>query len=408
MEPTDHPFFHILFRATLALLASALVLIGIDLVYLESYIPESANRGHSKVIQGKSMQAAAGSARVEGDKLIVTGYERHAKGYLSVALWRGKFQADTYQQLSLQVDTDNPGPSLKLVWRTASDQSTYGADIPNDGRGTAVVKLARNPYWRGQITEIGLYALTQDPALNLSISRLTLEPHSSSGAIARHWFDWIAFRGWSLASINQLYGTVDRKALSPVVAAALWAGLALSFLLIITLFKGRGHPGAIVAVVLIPWISLDFLWQNELATQLEKTRDQFAGKSIHEKHLVDIDSAIYRYVRRLKEDILPVEPSRIVILHNKRYGHNFGRLKTQYYLLPNNVYNFGRKLPADDLQSIDYILALGDSPSLKYYKRNSKLISKGGRSLSAELVDDDPIGRLYRVLPRTSSARGAL
>ena len=69
--------------------------------------------------------------------------------------------------------------------------------------------------------------------------------------------------------------------------------------------------------------------------------DLFSGKTMHERHLADEDSEFYSYAKRLKAEVLPAKPSRIFILHES-LEHDYERLKTQFYLLPHNIYNYGR------------------------------------------------------------------
>jgi hypothetical protein len=154
---------------------------------------------------------------------------------------------------------------------------------------------------------------------------------------------------------------------------------------------------AIAGAFLVPWLALDLLWQNKLSIQLALTKAQFGGKTVAEKHLADIDGDIYRYISRLKEDVLPAESARIIILHNS-YSHNFDRLKAQYYLLPHSAYNFGRVPPKRGTDTVDYILVLGELPAVSYSESMGALIwKKGKRVLPVEPVDTDPLGSLYRI-----------
>ena len=185
--------------------------------------------------------------------------------------------------------------------------------------------------------------------------------------------------------------------MSPVVVAAAWSALAALLLLLTGLLQGRVQLIALGGAFLVPWLALDLLWQNKLSTQLALTKAQFAGKTVAEKHLADIDGDIYQYITRLKEEVLPAESARLVILHNS-YSHNFERLKAQYYLLPHSAYNFGRVPPKRGVGTVDYILILGDLPAVSYSESMGALIwKKGKRVLPVERVDADPMGSLYRI-----------
>ncbi len=405
MEKVKYPLLHILCRAALALAASALLLFVLFVLYINTRISVTAAHPVPLVIPGKNMQAVVGSTEVRGEALAITAYQAGEGELSAVAVWRGRFQAADFPLLAYQVDTAFPGPALKLIWRTASDPSViYNMKISGTDNGVSWLDLSRNPDWQGTVVELGVYASATAPEDALSISHLTLEPLGWRGALASHWTEWTAYRGWSTRSINFLYGTVDHHALSPLVVAAAWSAVAVILLLLAGLFAGGVQPGALVAVLLLPWISMDLFWQQELMSQLNQTRLQFAGKTVEEKHLADIDGPIYRYITRLKDEVLPITPSRIIVLHDSQ-GHNFERLKAQYYLLPHKVFNFGRGPPKTGLAGIDYILVLGDIPSLEFNPQTNKLVGKHGKkSLSVEQLDKEPMGALYRVLPRKIGA----
>lgn len=405
MYRTRTTFFDILWKSLIALTASAMILFAAFAVYSERQHRSASTSPEPLVLAGNSLQTVAGSAKAAADALEFSGYEPRDGELVAIAIWQGEIRADDYPLLQYQVDTDFPGPALKFIWRTKEDPGVLrSADMQGTDGESSWLQLSRHPDWRGTVLELGVYAYTSDEEDTLSIAHLTLEPHDWRGEFASSWADWTAYRGWTSRSINQLYGTVERGLPSPVLVAASWSALAVILLLLSGFFAGRVHAGALAAALLLPWMTLDFLWQKELMTQLVQTREQFAGKTVQEKHLADIDRHIYRYISRLKSEVLPSKNARILILHGS-YSHNFDRLKAQYYLLPHNVYNFGRVPPDYGLETIDYILVLGEVPRVVYDAQAQALQWKQGkRSIAVELVDDDFMGRLYRVVHRTSVA----
>jgi hypothetical protein len=102
---------------------------------------------------------------------------------------------------------------------------------------------------------------------------------------------------------------------------------------------------------------LDLLWQKNLSTQLDETRYLFAGKTQHEKHLADREQALYQYARQLKDHVLPSPGVKIFLLHDSAL-RDYRRLKAQHYLLPHNVFNFGKLPRENSLQKGDYLLVL--------------------------------------------------
>jgi hypothetical protein len=397
-----------LWKSTLALTVSALILLAMFTVCSQRTQREAAVLPDPLVVSGSSLHVVVGAGSVAGDTLDITGYEPRNSELVAVALWRGRVAADDYPLLKYRVDADFPGPALKLIWFTQGNPGVLmSADIQGTDGDSAWLELSRHPDWRGTVVELGVAAYTSDQRDALSISHLTLEPWDWRGGLASYWTHLTDFRGWTARTINQIHGSADITVLSPVLLAAAWSAVAVLLLLVAGFFS-RPQPGALVAALLLPWIALDLLWQRELMTQLLQTRDQFAGKTVIEKHLTDVDQHIYRYIARLKQDVLPRRHSRILILHDS-YAHNFVRLKAQYYLLPHNVYNFGKVPPEVGLETIDYVLVLGEVPRLEYDAGAQALLWKRGtRSLPVELIDDDSLGRLYRVLPRSGDSQEAI
>jgi hypothetical protein len=401
----------LLAQALLALAASALLLALAFVAYVEYWQPGDAKLVEPLAIPGKRLQLVYGTGRAAGDALEITGYQSSDDGQIAIAARRGEFSADDFPllQYGLAMGSNNNavGPKVDLIWRLAAEPGTVKSMALSDtGTGSAWLDMAHSPDWHGLVSEIGIYATADGVRQSLSVANLTLEPRSGWGLLRSYWHDWTQYRGWSVSSINFLYGTVEAKSLSPVVVAAAWSALAI-FLLWIAGRRGAIRSGAALALLLIVWISLDLLWQHELGAQLARTRQQFAGKTQEEKHLADIDADIYRYVQRLKRDVLPAQVSRIVILHNS-HGHNFERLKAQYYLLPNNSFNFGRKPPDGNLHNVDYVLVLGEVPDVEFHADTGSLQWRHGhRTLPVQRVDSDPMGNLYRVIPSADSGKGS-
>jgi hypothetical protein len=239
----------------------------------------------------------------------------------------------------------------------------------------------------------------------LVIPGLTFAPHGWQARLSSIWSEWTGFRGWSPKSINFLRGSsgpIAMETLSPVLAGALWAGSALLILAVFNRFRGSSDRVGYVIAVAIPWILIDLLWQRDLTAQLDDTRHLFAGKSIAERHLADIDGHIYQYARRLKGDVLPPGNQKIFILHDSS-DFNFERLKMQYYLLPHNVFNYGKSPPKRYTREGDLILVLGQVNGLDYDDIKERLVWGDRGRLPVELVDMSDMGSLYRVRPRGRS-----
>lgn len=393
-----HPLLNILFRATLALLVSALILFAVFVAYIEADGSHDTGRIQAIDIPGSGLQIVIGSAEPRGEQLVITRFEPRAGEYHSIAVWRGEFQAVNYPLLRYQLDAAQLPLRVQLLWMTEENpEGFFILDLANAVGDPGWLDLSKLPNWQGTVVEVGVLVFVSSPDKELSISRLTFTPPGWRAVLASHWYHWSSFRGWSGRSINVLPGTTDSGGISPVPVVAAWAALAAILLVIARLVGGKIHAGALAAVLLLPWVSLDLLWQKELSTQLQSTKDQFADKSVHERHLAAHDSSIYQYVLRLKKEVLPEEPARILLLHDSE-GHTYQRLKTQYYLLPHNVYNLGKLPPNYGFPGIDHIIVLGDVPGLEYHRDTSTLVWNGGAMVIAvELLDSDPQGSVYRI-----------
>ncbi len=392
----DRYFVRSLGAALLALAASALFLVVAFVTYQASF-PAQGKPADSLAITGRQFQTIMGSTRFEGDALVLEGLA--AEGALvSHAL---KLKAASHPHLRYRFEGLQPGLRLKFFWRTAETGSNmFAASLPGNGDHTATANLAAQPGWRGTITDIALYITGDLRGQDLVIPGISLDPYTWQGMLAAVFCEWTGFRGWTPASINLLAGTPDAplaETLSPTVAAAAWAGLALVFLLGAGVLRGGRYSISYGAVILIPWIAVDQLWQFELGTQLQETRHVFGGKTTHQRHLADLDGQIYSYAKRLKDDVLPPSPARVFILHDS-WDHNLFRLKTQYYLLPHNIYNFGLTPPEGRVHPGDFILVLGSVPDLRF-DANSQQLEWTGQSLPAKVLDNDPLGSLFQVLP---------
>jgi hypothetical protein len=388
--------------ALAALIASAIILIA----GYTTFSPDLAayREAASKVISQPhtinggelTVRLGAGEKTREGT-LLLTGMSQDNRAILTS---RTSIVANSDPFIEYSLSNAHPGEVIYLIWRTAEDpEEVSRARLHWNGGKSTTYNVAKHKKWRGHITELGfdIYGDLRDQPL--IISSLKALPYSAKATLASIWSDWTAFEIWKQASINYLRGAPKSALLSPTVAMAAWAGLALLLVALFGWLKRAHQPISYAAVVLIPWIALDCLWQVRLNTQLAETKFLFKGKSQQERHLEDVDSHIYSHANYLKKEVLPLAEQRIFLLHDSD-GLNKERLKTQYYLLPLNIYNYGRFPRPKATRSGDYILALGRIPGLDYDKRRQLLLWGDNKTLNAERVDQHPRGTLYRVLPK--------
>jgi hypothetical protein len=390
------------FRAIAALVGSALILLLVSLVYTKFSAPTSASISQAQTIPGRALGARMGAASVQGETLVITRPAIHQGQEHSLVSAFTKFTADDYPFLRYAIDGLRAGQRLNLIWRTArKPEEPFRTPLSHNRGRVSTFKLSNDPNWYGTITEIGVHIagdLSDEP---IRVQMLSLEPSSWGRWLAALWSEWSSFKGWSQRSINYVKGDprpFGTEILSPVVAMAAWAGIALLILYIWDRLQGLYRPVGYALAVFVPVIALDLLWQRELSTQLGETRRLFADGTMHEKRMADYDSDLYSYATRLKSGSLHVEPARIFLLHDSD-GLNHDRLKAQYHLLPHNVYNYGRYPVPAATRPGDYILSLGAIPDLSYDAARGRLNWGGNLNLPVELVDRDGERLLFRALP---------
>ena len=381
--------------ALLCLFLSAVVLLG---VYVVSQEPAAESESAPRHWQGSELRVVVGRGVRRGDALEITDYQVQGGLYHAVAVWRGRLQARDFDTLRFNVEYLGPSITLKFTWKSADKPDEVQATpLLRNEHGLAAISLHGIAGWVGTIEEIGVYAVADTPEDTALVRTLSLVSAGWRGRLESNLASWTAFRGWSNQSINFLLPTPREQDNSPLPPLAAWMGLAL---LLATLYgvARRGHQPLTYALILfIPWLLLDLLWQDQLRSQLRETRELFAGKSMHEKHLADVDAYIYKYVTRIRKDFLPDEPATIILTHKVK-GHNYERLKAQYYLLPHNVFNYGKGPAQAFYRKGDFVLVLSDSADPAYDADSGTLSWQRGPRLQVKELDVHSRGRLYQVL----------
>ncbi|MCB1847505.1 MAG: hypothetical protein KDI04_09000 [Halieaceae bacterium] len=350
-------------------------------------------------VPGKEFRAAVGQARVEGEQLVVSGFEGASPRRQAVLSLRRQLDSEAYRLLTIHMSQLPPGMAATVFWRKSGQalgDALYSQPVPANVAGAATLDMTRNPGWRGPLAEIGLLLAGDPGSRELHFSGLSLVDRGVGPALGSLLTQWTGFHRFDQTSINRLSATFTAGTLSPIPVAAVWAGLAL-LLVLVAGWLGKAAPRiTYLLVVLTVWVSLDLLWQRQLSAQLQLSQQLFQGRSVAERHRRDFDSALYDYAQQLKSGGLPDTPARLFMLHNSQ-GHNFQRLKLQYYLLPHNIYNLSVLPPEGAVREGDYILALVPVPGLEFHGGRSLLRWDEGAPVSATLEHSHPMGKLFRV-----------
>ena len=390
-------------KALLALAISALILVA---AYLAFYPHATPSNVPSRIITGNELSVVFGGARKSSSALQLGELSEDGRAILAHPI---RLYADDYPFLEYTIFDRSPGQTIYLLWRTKENpKETANTRLYWNGNKPVTIDLSKNKAWKGKITELAFDIYGDLRGQPIEFRQLTLKPYSPATLLSAIWAEWTAYRGWTQKSAHHLLGTQSKQALSPTLAIASWAGLALLLLTTAAMFTSGAHNLArqipsFVAAALIPWLALDMLWQSELNTQLDETKTLFAGKTQHEKHLAEREGSLYAYAKHLKDDVLPAPGAKILLLHDSDH-RTYTRLKAQYYLLPHNVFNYDRVPRENATDNADYILALGDIRGLQFSAETHTLNWAGSKrktkTLKVALVESHPLGTLYKIVGR--------
>ncbi len=335
----------------------------------------------------------AGAGGVAGDTTIVTGLS-DGRAILQADL---SAPAAQYPFMKLQTTGLQPDIELELYWRTTEEPNENLGAVLHPGRdGSYYFNLGSEDKWRGTINTLALGIYGDLHGQPLELQSLSLHGFSPKLLLATLWQEWSGYRVWDMTSINRLEGIPPKglQYLTPLLAV--WSALACLVVLLLSKPLGLSRPLAIGMALIVPWLTLDGLWQRQLSKQLIETRLAYDGIPTQHRHISPRDARLYDYVTRLKQEILTTESPRIFVVHQS-HGHDFDRLRVQYHLLPHNVYNFGVHPPAGSVRAGDYILLLGGIGDNQYDPDTHSLTSRQENPISVELVDTDALGNLFRV-----------
>ena len=382
-----------------ALVASVASAVLLGLVFLGYWSLAGPAESRDLYVPGREFRAAVGQARAEGEQLVVSGFEGVSPRRQAVLSLRRQLDSEAYRFLTIDMSQLPSGMAATVFWRKsgqAQGDALYSQPVPANVAGATTLDMTRNPAWMGPLAEIGLLLAGDPESRELHFSGISLAGGGVGPALGSLLTQWTGFRRFDQTTINRVSATFTAGALSPIPVAAVWAGLAL-LLVLVAGWLGKAAPRiTYLLVVLIVWVTLDLLWQRQLTAQLQLSQQLFQGRSVAERHGRDFDSALYDYAQQLKSSGLPATPARLFMLHNSR-GHNFQRLKLQYYLLPHNIYNLGTLPPEGAVREGDYILALVPVPGLEFHGGRSLLRWDEGAPVSATLEHSHPMGKLFRV-----------
>lgn len=385
--------------ALIALLISGSVLATGFLLFSSDLSTQRAAANRDDIrpwpFSGGSLIARRGSGEdTESGALRITELHEEPQDTRGIFTRPAGFKAENFPYLEYSVSGQNPETFVYFIWRSATNpEETSYIPLPRVSDEPQIQILDGHPEWQGSITEIGIDVYGELRDSTPVVDHLTLLTTSPWYLLRAIWGEWAGLEIWTQRSAHHLMGGPDDPILARPLAMACWAAGAL-VLLGLARWTLRVDTGmAALLAILLPWLVTDMLWQRNLSAQLEATRELYSGKTPHEKKLVSRDGALYEYALRLKREVLPAPGAKIYLLHDspRRF---YTRLKMQYYLLPHNIYNFGKYPMPEHLRDGDYLLELEEIPGLEYDEATGTLRWRD-QSLPITRVDTDAKGSLY-------------
>ena len=370
------------------LIASALFVIALALVLIVVAARHSAGNAFGGppplTAGGEHFKLVRGTGARSNGAYVVEALD--ASGIAVLAATVRPFAADRYPRVEWHLrGEDTSTVELSFLWRTL-EQPSHSFHVPLEWRGGEIVAadLDSSEGWNGTITAVALvvhgallHPLTLESCVVPSVSGET-----ALVEIGRQWSESFPFKG---TSIHLPFDAERSNYASLLIVVAVALGLAMGgYYVFARRGGGRPDPRVLWAIFLLGWFTLDLRWQANLWRQLAQTTQQFAGKTLEEKHLAADDHALYELMQKVNA-ALPPQPVRILVLAE----NSVLRTRGAFFLYPQNVYHdVGQKyrIPdPDQLHSGDYAVLLPYS-GLTYDSEEKRLLWPDGRTRPADEI----------------------
>lgn len=334
------------------------------------------------VVPASQMTIARGQGRAAGSALALEATD--ANGIGLIAAPGTSVDADAYSRITWTFAVEPPGRiGLAMTWGRRDRPGTVYTEAIDWTKGHASIDLTRHPDWGGTVQGIGL-AVRGSLGAPLVVAEASLRSNAWDATffdIVSAW--WGGGPGGATTSLR--HERVQVAPLLPVVAAAVV--LAVAF--VVWRSRRRGDApdlGVIIAIVLAGWLALDLRWQLVLWQQHAAAWNDFAGRTLDEKHAADRDGPIFAVARRIR-DADRSRGGRVLVLSDS------GALAARvgWFLYPDNVWVDTRTLlrgtpPSPDaLRRGDQVVLLL-ARGLAFDATNGRLVWPDGRTREARAI----------------------
>ncbi len=329
----------------------------------------------------------------EGLQLVL-----NAAGLGVISFTDKKIAAKAYPFLHLAIEGPAKDVDVWFTWSTDEAHENHHGFVPQNRLWRSMwLATQEMEGWTKNISPLTM-AVVGKAGATIRIKELALFPPSPLRQLQAVVSDLTGYVPWNRAAMNSHTGVTPVASFYPtilVVALLLLSLLAYGFLLLIFRSKVRFSWRVVALIFLACWISLDMFWQKTLLHQVVDTYRTFSGKSPHEKLLAGPDANLYAFVTQVIPLVSPKD-ARIFVSSSDIYLGQRGA----YFLYPFNVFWPGpnAEFPPDYwLRSGDLVLLVYPT-TLRFDTATNKLALSANSAISAELVFNDRVGQLVRVL----------
>ena len=323
-----------------------------------------------------------GSGTVDGDVLVITAADPGSTTLLSI---KADFRSADYRAIAWQLRDVPKEADVRMFWRSDYAPARMNSAPVTVAAGHLLpVDVSREASWIGRIT--GLALAIRNPALQpIQFQGVTAKPMGALELLRDRFREWLKFESWTGVSMNTITGggAVQALPLPILLASAVTLAMLASLLLWRRDAGGGSLPLALGSIFVAAWIIADLRWEWNLARQTIATRDQYAGKDWHGKHLAAEDGALFAFIESVRTK-LPPAPARVFVVAEADYFRD----RAAYHLYPHNVHfdPFRDTLPpSKSLRTGDHLLVYLRR-GLQYDAKEQRLRFPDGSTVAAETV----------------------
>ena len=328
---------------------------------------------------------------------VILAAPADATGIVVISL-NTKLRSADYTTLDWDTSGVPPDAEVRLLWRADLAPTRVNA-LPLKVTSTGEIERVRvdtDPNWLGTVVGLAL-AVQGAPAEGIRVRGLAATPMGAAEVVGTRFREWFQFDPWSGTSINTVTGAAEGQAVPLPVALFVVGLLTVGFWYAPHYRRGgvTALPLVIATAFVAAWCISDLRWTAQLVRQARVTLQQFAGKSLDERHRAAEDGTLYAFVQQARAK-LPSEPVRVIVAAEARYF----RGRAAYHLYPHNVYfepNDNALPKPEQLRSGDYLLVF-QRRNVQFDAKDGLLRWDGNAPMHAELVLVRPGAALFKLL----------